>query len=166
MKDRLLLIAVVVFSAAVSCRPNQPAPSQASAPAAPSGAHAAVVLPDKSVIEIELATDDATRQQGLMDRESIDPGKGMLFIFPMSGEYPFWMKNTMVPLDMIWIDEARTVVHIASGVPPCTADPCPSYPPGKMAKYVLELKAGEAAAHHLKDGDVVEMRNLEGVQVR
>ena len=151
-----------------ACRPASDVAGQqaATATSQPSPTHPAVVLPDGAVVAVELATDDDTRQQGLMYRESLEPLKGMLFIFPAAGDYPFWMKNTMIPLDMLWIDDSRHIVHIEQDVPPCTADPCPSYPPGAKAKYVLELKAGEAAAHHLQNGAMLQMRNIDGVQVR
>ena len=108
-----------------------------------------------------MATDEETRQQGLMWRESLAPGKGMLFLFPATGIQPFWMKNTLIPLDIIWIDENRRVVHIARDVAPCRADPCPSYPPAAPARYVLELAAGQAAAHDLTLGDSVAFRDVD-----
>src|SRR5262249_28305863 len=92
--------------------------------------------------------------------------RGILFFFPQAGEYPFWMKNTLIPLDMIWIDEGKRIAHIAHDVPPCKADPCPNYPPNAHAKYVLELAAGVAAKHHLKDGDILRFERMEQVVVR
>src|SRR5215208_6354176 len=88
-----------------------------------------ITLPDGLVVRAEVATDEPTRSQGLMYRDRVPEGTGMLFVFPEVGEYPFWMKNTIVPLDIIWLDEQRKVVHVAHDVPPCKADPCPSYLP-------------------------------------
>jgi len=124
------------------------------------------VLPDGYQVRIELVADDDTRAQGLMYRDRVPAGTGMLFLFAQSGEYPFWMKNTLVPLDMIWLDEARRVVHVASSVPPCKADPCPSYPPNAQAKYVLELGAGEAAKHRVANGATLTFERLGNVVVR
>jgi len=124
------------------------------------------VLPDGYQVRIELAADDDTRARGLMYRDRVPAGTGMLFLFAQSGEYPFWMKNTLVPLDMIWLDEARRVVHVASSVPPCKADPCPSYPPNAQAKYVLELGAGEAAKHRVANGATLTFERLGNVVVR
>jgi uncharacterized membrane protein (UPF0127 family) len=76
------------------------------------------------------------------------------------------MKNTLIPLDMIWIDENRRIAHITPDVPPCKADPCPSYPPNVQARYVLELAAGVAAKHGLKDGDALRFEGMEHVVVR
>jgi uncharacterized membrane protein (UPF0127 family) len=71
----------------------------------------------------------------------------MLFVF--SNEAPnrtFWMKNTLIPLDMIWLDKTYTIVHIETDVPPCTTPTCPSYGPStQLSQYVIELNAGEVA---------------------
>jgi uncharacterized membrane protein (UPF0127 family) len=76
------------------------------------------------------------------------------------------MKNTLIPLDLIWIDANHKIVHIAHDVPPCKADPCPSYPPNAAASYVLEVPAGVAAKHHLADGQTLRFEGLEHVIVR
>jgi hypothetical protein len=125
-----------------------------------------VVLPSGAEIVVEIANDPTTRGQGLMYRESIAPDRGMLFLFPETGVYPFWMKNTLIPLDMIWIDEQKRIVHVEPNVPPCAADPCPSYPPTGPARYVLELAGGRAAAYGLKKGDPLLFRNTERFAVR
>ncbi|HSP34095.1 MAG TPA: DUF192 domain-containing protein, partial [Thermoanaerobaculia bacterium] len=125
-----------------------------------------VVLPDGYPVKIELATDDETRAQGLMYRERVPAGTGMLFMFAQAGDYPFWMKNTLVPLDMIWIDAAKKVVHVAANVPPCKADPCPSYPPNAEASYVLELGGGEAAKHGVVNGATLTFERLGNVVLR
>lgn len=91
------------------------------------------------IVEVVEKEDD--RNRGLMYRESLDANKGMLFIFDYAGVYPFWMKNTLIPLDIIWINEDKEVVYIANAVP-CKNDPCPNYDPGKEALYVLEVNAG------------------------
>jgi uncharacterized protein len=81
-----------------------------------------------------------------MYRESMSEMSGMLFVFEIADIYDFRMKNTLIPLDMLWIDENFNVVKIHTAEP-CTADPCPIYQPGKTAKYVLEINAGMAAKH-------------------
>jgi len=75
-----------------------------------------------------------------MYRESLPEKKGMLFVFPTSDIHDFWMKNTIIPLDMIWIDNQFKVVHIANAQP-CTEDPCKIYAPRTLAKYVLEINS-------------------------
>lgn len=124
------------------------------------------VLPDGYQVKIELAADDDARAQGLMFRDRVPQGTGMLFLFPQPGDYPFWMKNTLVPLDMIWLDGQKRVVHVAANVPPCKADPCPSYPPNATAGYVLELGAGEAAKHRVVVGSTLAFERLGNVVVR
>jgi hypothetical protein len=90
----------------------------------------------------------------------------MLFLFPDTAVYPFWMKNTLIPLDIIWIDGSGAIVDIARDVPPCRADPCPSYPPKGPARYVLELSAGEAAARGLGEGDRLVLEGIENIVAR
>ena len=159
MKNSLITIALLL---AACSSPQQTAPSPPPAPA--SGPR--VVLPDGAAIQVELATDDATRAQGLMYRDHMADDRGMLFLFPESGDYPFWMKNTLIPLDMVWIDDQRRIAHVASNVPPCKADPCPNYPPNANAKYVLELAAGVAAKHHLANGQALRFEGMDNVIVR
>lgn len=77
---------------------------------------------------VELAKTPAEQQKGLMYRESMEERDGMLFIFDRSDIYNFRMKNTLIPLDMLWIDEQSKVVKILTAQP-CTADPCPNYTP-------------------------------------
>jgi uncharacterized membrane protein (UPF0127 family) len=69
----------------------------------------------------------------------------MLFIFEEERIYPFWMKNTLIPLDMIWIDKNGKIIDIQIAEP-CTQDPCRSYTPSGSGLYVLELNAGRAKA--------------------
>jgi uncharacterized protein len=119
-----------------------------------------VIFPDGTKVTVDIVDTEATRQRGLMFRTSLAPGEGMIFVFDLPGFYPFWMKNTLIPLDMLWLDPHAGVVSIASGVPPCKADPCPSYPPDADALYVVELVAGFARQHGVKVGDALK---LEGV---
>ncbi|MGZ4777872.1 MAG: DUF192 domain-containing protein [Thermoanaerobaculia bacterium] len=125
-----------------------------------------ITLPDGSLVVVELAANEETRAQGLMYRDQLREGTGMLFLFPSTGDYPFWMKNTLIPLDMVWIDENRKAVAVASNVPPCKADPCPSYPPNAPARYVLELPAGSAVRHRIVTGSTFRFEGMEKVIVR
>ena len=150
---------------AVACaQPSAPPPAASTQPAAAPAPR--ITFPDGFTVVVEIAADDDTRQQGLMFRDRLAEDRGMIFFFTATGEYAFWMKNTLIPLDMIWIDESHHIAHVAHNVPPCKADPCPSYPPNAPAKYVLELAAGVAAKHHLKDGDALRFDGMEHVVVR
>ncbi len=121
------------------------------------------VFPDGTAVSVEIADTEPVRQRGLMFRNRMAPNEGMVFVFPESGYYPFWMKNTLIPLDMLWLDGRGRIVSIARSVPPCKADPCPSYPPDANASYVIEVVAGFSREHGLKAGDIVK---LEGIPAR
>ena len=90
-----------------------------------------------------------------MFRENLEQDKGMLFIFQEEGEYSFWMKNTLIPLDIIWINQNKEVVFIKKNFEPCTQEVCPSVKPDKKAKYVLELNVGTVEQIGLKIGDKI-----------
>lgn len=106
---------------------------------------------------VERATDDAGRQRGLMMRTTLAPDHGMLFVFPHTGPQAFWMKNTLIPLDILYFDTERRLVSMQLDVPPCKADPCPTYPSDAPAIYVLELSAGTAQRIGAKPGDVLKI---------
>lgn len=106
-----------------------------------------------SSFKVELATNAANREHGLMMRTSLAPGHGMLFVFPHTGPQGFWMKNTLIPLDILYFDADRRLVSMQDDVPPCKADPCPIYPSAAPARYVLELAAGTAARIGIQVGD-------------
>src|SRR5688572_10607889 len=148
-----------------ACSQQAPAPSDPPPPA-PAPAGPRVVLPDNFAYTVEIAADPELRAQGLMYRDQLRPATGMLFFFPVDGEYGFWMKNTMIPLDMIWLDSSQKVVHIKTDVPPCRIEQCPSYEPGVTARYVLELAAGEVVKRGLRVGDVLRLEGMDHVVVR
>ena len=103
-------------------------------------------------INVEIADDNEERINGLMFREKLDENSGMLFIFE-NGEYQtFWMKNTLIPLDMIFIDENFQIVDIKNAIP-CKEERCDSYKSSKPAKYVLEVNKGFTIKNNIKLGD-------------
>jgi uncharacterized membrane protein (UPF0127 family) len=114
-----------------------------------------VLIPPNLKIEAELAMDDETRMRGLMFRESMPDNAGMLFIFPYVDRHSFWMKNTLIPLDLIWLNERKEVVYYVTA-PPCRKDPCDSYIPMQNAKYVLELNGGFMKKHNIPLGTRME----------
>jgi uncharacterized membrane protein (UPF0127 family) len=150
---------------ALACAQRTPAPTPATTTTA-SVSTPRIILPDNYAVTVEVASDDATREQGLMYRDHLADDRGMIFLFTQAGEYPFWMKNTLIPLDMIWMDGEHRIVHIAHDVPPCKADPCPNYPPNAKASSVLELATGVAAKHHLADGNILRFEGMDSVVVR
>jgi len=103
-----------------------------------------------TIVNAELAITPAQHERGLMFRETLASDAGMLFVFSKPQPRWFWMKNTKIPLDMIFLDENKTVVQVVTAVP-CTQDPCPNYG-GAIAKYVLEVNAGFAKEHDVSVG--------------
>ena len=102
---------------------------------------------------VEIADDDAERARGLMFRDELPPGHGMLFIHDRQEPQAYWMKNTKIPLDILYFDNERRLVAQQRDVPPCSAgDRCPPYPSQRPARYVLELNAGQAARMNLENG--------------
>ena len=107
--------------------------------------------------QVEVADDDAERARGLMFRDAMADDHGMLFIHDAEEPQAYWMKNTKIPLDILYFDDERKLVAQQRDVPTCSlGDACPSYPSDAPARYVLELNAGEAERLGLKDG--AEMR--------
>ena len=101
---------------------------------------------------IEIAKTSKQRSQGLMFRESLDIRRGMLFVYPRSGNHRIWMKNTLIPLSVIWLDDNETVIEVKI-LPPCKLDPCPSYGVSKPAKYIIELSSEVMG---VKSGDIIK----------
>jgi len=117
-----------------------------------------VTLPDQQVIKAEVALTPEELQRGLMFRETLAADRGMLFIHQSEGEYPYWMYQCKISLDMIWMDKGKHIVEIARDVPPCPPGPpeqCPNYGGHVPAMFVLELAAGQAARHGLASGQVI-----------
>ncbi|KAF1711992.1 ACR family protein [Pseudoxanthomonas kalamensis DSM 18571] len=103
--------------------------------------------------QVEIADEEPERQRGLMFRDRMDDDHGMLFIHDFEEPLGYWMKNTRIPLDILYFDSQRKLVAQQRDVPPCSAgNACPTYPSGKPARYVLELNAGQAARLQLENG--------------
>lgn len=111
---------------------------------------------------VELAMTDEERAVGLMFRDGLPPGTGMLFIHAREEPQAYWMMNTLIPLDILYFNGERRLVSQQRDVPPCGAGlSCPAYPSAAPALYVLELNAGEAARLGLEDG--AELRFGPGI---
>jgi len=116
-----------------------------------------VIINPHLKIQAELAYTDESRMRGLMFRTSLPDDAGMLFIFPALDQQGFWMKNTLIPLDIIWLNDRKEIVYFVTA-PPCKADPCKSYEPLQKAKYVLEVNGGFMKKHELKMGQQLEFQ--------
>lgn len=115
-------------------------------------------LPSGKRLEAELMIDDRDRTRGLMFRDSLPEDRVLLFVFEGLGFHGIWMKNCRFPIDILWLDEQRRVVHIEAGVPPCGDGPCPAYHPMRKGLYVVEMLAGKAAREGLSVGDRLSFR--------
>ncbi len=103
---------------------------------------------------VEVAQTDAQRARGLMFRKQMDRNRGMLFIHGAEEPLAYWMKNTVIALDIFYFDDHRRLVSVSKNTPPCTlGDACPPYRSAGPALYVLELNAGVAERLHVKRGD-------------
>ena len=106
-------------------------------------------------LNVEVVQNETDRTRGLQHRKTLGENAGMLFVFSDIQKYSFWMKDTFIPLDMIWLDYAKRVVHVERNVPPCRQDPCPTYAPSAPALYVLETNPDQ---FDVKRGDQLEFR--------
>ena len=123
----------------------------------PKKLHQPLVTFENKTFQVELAQTDEERQQWLMYRESLDEDKWMLFIFPNEWIYSFWMKNTLIPLDMIWINKVdweNRVVDIQTATP-CITSECELYEPDWDSLFVLEINAWLAEKYGIEVWDLV-----------
>jgi uncharacterized protein len=104
----------------------------------------------RAAFTVEMATQWPQQEAGLMFRKSLAPNAGMLFDFGQEANQSFWMKNTLIPLDMLFIKADGTIVRIAANTTPLSQDPVPSYEP---VRVVLEIAGGRAAALGIQPGD-------------
>ena len=103
---------------------------------------------------VEIADDAAERERGLMFRDELAPDRGMLFIHEREEDQAYWMKNTKIPLDILYFDHDRRLVSVQQRVPPCSlGDRCPPFPSEGPALYVLELNGGTVESMGVKPGD-------------
>ena len=116
--------------------------------------------------QVEVAFKEDQQARGLQFRKSMAEDEGMIFIFNEERRYSFWMKDTFIPLDMIWLNYAQKVVSIEKNVPPCKEDPCKSYRPKKRAYYVLEINAGLSDQLSINVGDYADIRLKPMEQLR
>jgi len=114
-----------------------------------------VYLPNGKKILAEAVRSQTMMMRGMMFRDSLAPDRGMLFTHGEEGNFPYWMFQVRIPLDMLWLDSRRTVVEIVENAAPCAQKPCPSYGGTKKALYVLELAGGSVKQHNLRVGDKV-----------
>lgn len=103
------------------------------------------------------ATTESQREKGLMNVSSLKENEGMLFVFENNERRSFWMKNTLIPLDLILIDDKYNIVDIILDMKPCNTELCPFYTPRYEYKYAIEINSGEVGKNEIKIGDRVEI---------
>jgi uncharacterized membrane protein (UPF0127 family) len=109
------------------------------------------------VLVADIAATDEQRTKGLSVKDSLDENEAMLFVFDNEAKHTFWMKNMKFPIDIIWIDTDRTVVHIEHNLQPCGSELlCPTYKPIDDSLYVLETVGGFAEKHDVVKGTRVD----------
>ena len=108
-----------------------------------------------SKIEVEAAINPAERSQGLMYRSSMDEDKGMLFLFEQMEMQSFWMKNTLIPLDILFIDNKGVINTIHRNTVPYSEKSLPSK---QRSQFVVEVKGGYCQKHAIKEGDLIEYK--------
>jgi uncharacterized protein len=113
-------------------------------------------LPSGTTLQVEVMVKDEDRAMGLMFRSSLPAERGMLFVFEALDFHGIWMKNCRFPIDIVWLDEKKRIVHVAEAVPACKAEPCPVYTPLQRAAYVLELNARQAGREKAEIGSTLD----------
>ena len=106
--------------------------------------------------DVEVADTTDERTLGLMNRDSLDENKGMIFVYDKEVVPAFWMKNMEFPLDMIFFDKNLKVVDFFQNVPPCATDVCPHYIPSTGSQYILEVNSGTVNKLNVQRGDLAE----------
>ena len=172
---RASLLYGLALSAAValSCAPSSGSPDRPatgdSPPPSPVGRPAPTapraVMPDGTGVTLELAMTPEEIGQGLMFRPSLPDDRGMLFMFEVERVPSFWMKNTMIPLDLVFLASDGVVADIIENAQPCANEPCPQYIPSAPARAVLEVASGFAARHGLAVGDEIVFERVPGYPV-
>ena len=114
---------------------------------------------------VEIADEDDERARGLMFRDALGANEGMFFIWRRPAPRAFWMLNTRISLDIVYIGPDLEIVGWSLDTPPCRTRRCPSYPSGAPAQYVLEVNAGEMERLGVEIGERVRVGNIEAVEV-
>ena len=116
-----------------------------------------ITLPGGQIIKTEFVYDTTGALRGMQFRKSMPPNHGMLYAHRTPGKYGYWMYQTLIPLDMIWMDSKNNVVEIVENAPPCktVASQCPHYGGNEVAQYVLQLAAGMVKKYGVKKGDMI-----------
>lgn len=138
MKTRLLIVSLALLLTLPACAADRE--------------NVMIARADGKVVTFhaERATDSAAREQGLMFRKELAPSEGMIFLYDEPGRHAFWMKNTLIPLDMLFFDESGQLIHIHANAKPGSLEPIGADTP---VCAILEIPGGQAVKQGLKIGD-------------
>ncbi|MEH1932938.1 MAG: DUF192 domain-containing protein [Nostoc sp.] len=157
-----MLLSILLMGCSVPTTAKPPSPTSASQTPAPESLgqtlpiSAKAIVPNGTTIQLEVAQTPEQQEMGLMYRPALPDNRGMLFAFPSAQSISFWMKNTPVPLDMVFLHNG-VVKYIQAAAPPCASEPCPTYGSKTPIDKVIELRSGRAAELKLKVGDIVKI---------
>lgn len=166
MNRTLFFFVAVLFTITACSQPAQNSTTDAGQTLRPSPVPLPqAVFPDGFAVDLDLALTPEEISSGLMFRPSLPENRGMLFLFDQPRLPSFWMKNTLIPLDLVFLDETGAVVDVIADVQPCAADPCPNYPPSSPAQAVLEIGARVAAAHNVEVGSTITFDKVPGYPI-
>ena len=134
-------------------------------PSIPGAKYYTVRFDNGIVLRTEVAETKEELKTGLMFRKELAKNNGMLFIFGMEFKYSIWMRNTLIPLDVIWINERMEIVDIVVDVPPCKTEKCPTYSPEFPAKYIIEAPAKWTVWNKIYPSMKVKIFREDGAQL-
>ena len=148
---RIWVVAGVCFAAACDTGPKTVEPGDFGT--------REVTMPNGKKVRAETVFRVEDMAKGLMFRDSLAPDRGMLFLHDRPGNYSYFMYQTRIPLDIIWMDKDRRIVEISADTPPCpskSASQCPHFGGKEAALFVLEIAGGMASKFGLKVGDRID----------
>ena len=146
----------------------QPTPHVADAGTAPPPLEVELpqaILPDGATVDLELATTPEETTTGLMFRPALPADRGMLLLWSEERYATIWMMNVLIPLDIVYLDDAGKVIEVVADARPCAAEPCPRFTPDGPSRAVLEIAAGNAAAHGITIGESIKFERVPGYPV-
>ena len=161
MKLERILTALAILVVAACSQPLQESTAAASTTPPPTTVPLPqAILPDGFTVNLELATTPEETTTGLMFRPALAEGRGMLLLWTEERLATIWMMNVLVPLDIIYLDDAGLVVELVADAQPCRAEPCPRFTAEKPTRAVLELAAGSAASHGIEVGATITFERV------
>jgi uncharacterized membrane protein (UPF0127 family) len=115
-----------------------------------------IILPGNRLIYTYVASDIRTQIVGLTQFDSLNMNEGMFFIYSTDSNHPIWMKYMKMPIDILWLNSDKEIIHIIQNAQPWSGEAGPIYGDGFISKYVLELKNGAVKHFNLKPGDKID----------